>query len=59
MNRESFSGVLYKGFEWGNYWGNPDKYLKKMDLSKISFTEEKVNTSEPIITKLVINGKRV
>lgn len=58
MNRESFSGILYKGFEWGNYWSRTDKYLKKLDISKIKFKKEN-ETTIPIITKLVVNNERV
>lgn len=58
MNKESFSGVLYKGFLWGNYWSNPDKYLKKINISKIKFKKEN-ETTIPIITKLVVNSERV
>ena len=58
MNKESFSGVLYKGFEWDNYWGRTDKYLKKLDISKIEFKKEN-ETTVPIITKLVVNSERV
>lgn len=56
--RESFSGIQYKGIVWGNYWGNPDKYLKKLDIGKIQFKKEKINDPK-IITKLVVNGVRV
>lgn len=58
MNRESFSGILYKGFEWGNYWGNTDKYLKKLDIEKIAFKVGD-NKNKPVVTKLVVNGRRV
>lgn len=30
MNKESMSGVMYKGLEWGNYYDNPDKWLKSI-----------------------------
>ena len=55
---ESFSGIQYKGVVWGNYWGNPDKYLKKLDINKIKFKED-TPTRPKQITKLVVDGVRI
>lgn len=30
MNKESMSGVIYKGIKWFNHYDNPEKWLKSI-----------------------------
>lgn len=27
INKESYSGIIYKGVQWGNYYSNTDQWL--------------------------------
>lgn len=57
-NKESHSGVLYKGIIWFNTYDNCDKWLKDI-YGYDRGLEKKEQTINPIITKLIIDGKTV
>lgn len=57
INKESHSGIQYKGIIWFNSYDNPDKWLKSIYEHKDS--NNKKSIIKPIITKLVINGESV
>ena len=57
-NKESHSGVIYKGIIWFNTYDNCDKWLKSIYKYNTSLAK-KEQTNNPIITKLIIDGKKV
>lgn len=58
VNKESFSGVHYKGITWYNTCDNGEKWLKSIyEHDKGIQSNEK--TSNIVITKLIVDGKRV
>ena len=58
VNKESFSGVYYKGITWYNTCDNREEWLKSI-YEHDKGIQEKVQGGAPIVTKLVVDGKRV
>lgn len=55
INKESKSGVIYKGVDWSNTCCNPNQWL--VSIYDKPFVEKKVEKVNPKITVLVENGK--
>lgn len=58
VNKESFSGVHYKGITWYNTCDNGEKWLKSI-YEHDKGIQENGKTSNIVITKLIVDGKRV
>ncbi len=56
-NKESKSGVIYKGIDWSNTCSNPEQWLISIYEVEIKVAEKK--KCDPKITILVKNGVRV
>lgn len=56
-NRESNSGVIYKGVWWLNSCKNTDEWLAP--IYDVPFIDNKKEPKTPIVTLLVKDGKRV
>ena len=58
-NKESHSGVIYKGIIWFNTYDNCEKWLKSIYDYNNEVSENNVKKITPIITKLIIDGRKV
>lgn len=58
VNKESFSGVHYKGITWYNTCDNGEKWLKSI-YEHDKGLQKNEKTSNIVITKLIVDGKRV
>lgn len=36
VNKESKSGIIYKGVQWGNYYSNPNQWLTSIYEVKLN-----------------------
>lgn len=57
-NKESHSGIQYKGVIWFNTYDNPEKWLKSIydNEKEVILVKTEYNS---IVTKLIVDGKRV
>ena len=51
INKESHSGVIYKGIQWGNYYSNTDQWLTP--IYEVELKNSVKPTPKYIVTVLV------